>query len=196
MRRWKEALASAHLLPHVHTPLVLYILSIHMMLLPATGPLHVPFLLPETTCPSSSPSPSLSPLAGYSYPFFRSWHKHPCQVSLCVLLTNCTFTCVIISTALVYFWSYPVYLSMCQLFVSSQMHQGPWMSHPQISPNAPHNSVRPRESPHSIGWMNKWLSDIIILIYLVDFIQSAQSPGFFFFLSSYFIIIYREMDIC
>ena len=46
------------------------------------------------------------------------------SVCLTYLLLNYTFTCVIISTALVYLWSYPVYLSMCQLFVSSQTHQG------------------------------------------------------------------------
>lgn len=63
-------------LPLLTSFLVLYIPSIRMMFLPATGPLHVLFPLREMLR-LSSPSPSLSSLPAYSYPFFRSQHEHP-----------------------------------------------------------------------------------------------------------------------
>lgn len=86
MGRWKGELA--HLLPHLHTLLILYIPSTCMILLLSTEQLCVLFPLPEMPGPSS-PSPSSSPLPGYSYSFFRSQHKHPSHISPS-LLCNCT----------------------------------------------------------------------------------------------------------
>ena len=150
MRKWKDELASVHLLPHVHTPLILCILSTHRMLLSATGPLHMLFHLPKM--PHLPSPPSLSLLCLLTPTPFSDLDTNTPARSLCVpsLLRNCTFMCMTVSAALtseviLFIWTHVNYFLTISL--------GTVMSHPQIFPNAPHNTEWPTESPHSTGRM-------------------------------------------
>lgn len=155
MRRQKDELASAHLLPHLHTPspppTAFSMYQVHINAAPSRGPLHVLLPLPAVLCPSS-PSLSLCPLPGHSYPFLRLQHKHPSPVSLC---TSPSMRLDVYTSD--HFHSTCLYLkppSLCEHVLTISLltiPPGSLTISCTDSPHAPSRSVRPTEHPPSSG---------------------------------------------
>lgn len=133
---------------------------------PSHGPLHVLLPLPAVLCPSS-PSLSLCPLPGHSYPFLRCQHKHPSLVSLC---TSPSMRLDVYMSD--HFHSTCLYLkppSLCEHVLTISLltiPPGSLTISCTDSPHAPSRSVWPMECPPSSGWTNQGLCQVSLFQFI------------------------------